>query len=77
MLRSVPRLGAGGPSQHRVARLVRVAEEIAQQLDDPYLLGGVILTQGLVAYFSGQWRRAGELLTAPRSAPHPVHRSDL
>ncbi|MGO9207559.1 MAG: ATP-binding protein, partial [Candidatus Limnocylindrales bacterium] len=53
---------AGGPSQHRVARLVRVAEEIAQQLDDPYLLGGVILTQGVVAYFSGQWRRAGELL---------------
>ena len=41
---------------------MRAAEEIAQQLDDPYLLGGVILTQGVVAYFSGQWRRAGELL---------------
>jgi serine/threonine protein kinase/tetratricopeptide (TPR) repeat protein len=52
---------AGGRSQRRVSELVRIAKEIAQQLDDPYLLGGVIGAQGVAAYFSGQWKRAGEL----------------
>ncbi len=53
---------AGGPSQHRVAKLVREAEKLARQLDDPYLLGGIFLAQGIAAYMSGQWKRGTELL---------------
>jgi hypothetical protein len=53
---------AGGPSQRRVARLAQAAEKIAQQLDDPYLLGGIFVAHGVAAYTSGHWKRAGEHL---------------
>jgi len=53
---------AGGPSQRRVAGLVRAAEKLAQQLDDPYVWGGVFLAQGIPAYMSGQWKQGGDLL---------------
>jgi serine/threonine protein kinase len=53
---------AGGPSQRRVARLAQAAEKIAQQLDDPYLLGGIFVAHGVAAYMSGLWKQAGELL---------------
>jgi eukaryotic-like serine/threonine-protein kinase len=53
---------AGGPSQRRVARLAQAAKKIAQQLDDPYLLGGIFVAHGVAAYTSGHWKRAGEHL---------------
>ena len=53
---------AGGPSQRRVATLAQAAEKIAQQLADPYLLGGIFTAHGVAAYMSGQWKRGGELL---------------
>ncbi len=34
---------AGGPGQRRVAKLVRAADRIARQLEDPYVSGGVLL----------------------------------
>jgi eukaryotic-like serine/threonine-protein kinase len=42
--------------------LAQAAEKIAQQLDDPYLLGGVFVAHGVAAYTSGHWKRAGEHL---------------
>ena len=53
---------AGGPSQGRAAKVVRAAEQIAHQLDNPHLQGGVLLAQGTVAYLNGRWKRAGEQL---------------
>jgi len=53
---------AGRGSERRVSKLLQIAEEIAQRLDKPYLLGAVFLAQGPAAYFCGQWRRAVELL---------------
>jgi hypothetical protein len=53
---------AGGPSERYVARVVRAAERIAEQLDDPYLSAGVLLARGVAAYMLGQWKRGGELL---------------
>jgi serine/threonine protein kinase len=37
---------AGGPSDRRVAKLLHAAEEIAHQLDDPYIRGSLILAGG-------------------------------
>jgi eukaryotic-like serine/threonine-protein kinase len=51
---------AGGPGERRAAKLVRAAEQIAHQLDNPHLQGGVLLAQGMAAYLTGQWKRAGE-----------------
>ncbi len=52
---------AGGPSERRVSELIRIAEAIAQRLDNPQLWGRVFAAQGIAAYMSGQWKRAGEL----------------
>jgi serine/threonine protein kinase len=52
---------AGGRSQRRVSRLVRMIEAIAQRLDSPYIWGGVFIARGIAAYMSGQWKRGGEL----------------
>jgi tetratricopeptide (TPR) repeat protein len=51
---------AGGPGQRRAAELLRAAKEIAQRLDDPHTWGRFNLTQGIVAYLSGDWKRATE-----------------
>ena len=53
---------AGGASEGRAAKLVQAAEQIAQQLDNPHLQGGVFLSQGTIAYLTGRWKRASELL---------------
>src|SRR5205085_1458441 len=53
---------AGGRrGERRAGAALRAIEEIAQQLDVPYLWGGVGLAQGMVAYMTGHWRRAVEL----------------
>ncbi|MFI5454983.1 MAG: hypothetical protein ACHRXM_05980 [Isosphaerales bacterium] len=52
---------AGGRSERRVSELVRIVEQIAQRLDNPYIWGGVFIAQGVAAYMSGQWTRGGEL----------------
>ena len=53
---------AGGRSERRTAKLLRSAEQIAHQLDNAHLRGGVFLSQGTAAFLTGQWKRAGELL---------------
>jgi serine/threonine protein kinase/tetratricopeptide (TPR) repeat protein len=53
---------AGGRSQRRTAKLLRSAEQMAHQLDNAHLRGGVFLSQGTAAFLTGQWKRAGELL---------------
>ncbi len=55
-------LATGGRSERRAAKLVRAAEQIAQQLENPHLRGGVFLAEGTVAYLTGRWKRASELL---------------
>jgi hypothetical protein len=51
---------AGGSSERRVAKLVRMTEQIAQRLDSPYILGGANIAKGVSAYMNGQWKRGGE-----------------
>jgi serine/threonine protein kinase len=53
---------AGGPAERRVAPLLRMSEELAQRLDDPYTWGGLCMTRGVAAYMTGSWIRAGEFL---------------
>ncbi len=55
-------LAAGGRSERRAAKIVRAAEQIAQQLENPHLQGGVFLSHGTVAYLTGRWKQASELL---------------
>ena len=57
---------AGRRSQRRVSKLVRIAEQIAQRLDNPHIWGGVFAAQGVAAYMSGQWKPAVELLDRAR-----------
>ena len=57
---------AGRRSERRVSELVRIAEEIAQRLDNPHIWGGVFAAQGVAAYMSGQWKPAVELLDRAR-----------
>ncbi len=52
---------AGGRGERRAANLIRAAGQIAHQLDNPHLRGGVFLAQGMLAFLTGQWKRAGEL----------------
>src|ERR1700733_5451953 len=57
---------AGGRSERRVSKLVRIAEEIAQQVDHPHIWGGVFAAQGVAAYMTGRWKPAVELLDRAR-----------
>ncbi len=57
---------AGGRSERRVAKLVRIAEEIAQQVDHPHIWGGVFAAKGVAAYMTGRWKPAVELLDRAR-----------
>ena len=57
---------AGRRSERRVSKLVRIAEEIAKQVDHPHIWGGVFAAQGVAAYMTGQWKPAVELLDRAR-----------
>jgi eukaryotic-like serine/threonine-protein kinase len=50
----------GGRSKRRVAKLVKLTEAIARQLDTPYLWAGPPIAQAVAAYMSGEWKRAAE-----------------
>src|SRR5262249_35775537 len=56
-----PCAAAGGRSRRRTAHILSLAQAMAQQLDDPQTWARLIAAQGLAAYLSGDWRRAGEL----------------
>ena len=69
---------AGGRSHRRVSKLVRIAEEIAQQVDNPHISGGVFGGAGSCGVH--EWPvEAGMRAPRPgrRHLPHALHRRDL
>jgi eukaryotic-like serine/threonine-protein kinase len=50
----------GGRSKRRVAKLVKLTEAIARELDIPYIWAGPPVAQGVAAYMRGEWKRGGE-----------------
>jgi hypothetical protein len=52
---------AGGRGESRALELVRAADEIARQLDNPYLHGAVVGANGMIAFMTGRWKQAVEL----------------
>ena len=58
----------GVRSTARGQRLVDEATEIAERVGDPILLAASVGAQGIVAYMSGQFRAAAELLSTAERA---------
>ncbi|HBB88159.1 MAG TPA: ATP-binding protein [Blastocatellia bacterium] len=52
---------ARGGVGERSERIAKKAEEIAQRLDDPYIIGLSIFARGMIANLAGSWRKAYEL----------------
>jgi hypothetical protein len=48
----------GGHSRQRTGRLLRTANDLAQQVNHPYPLGMVAMAKGIAAAFAGDWRQA-------------------
>jgi len=55
---------ARGGVGERSEQIARKAEEIAQRLNDPYIIGLSIFARGMIANLSGNWRKAYELCDA-------------
>jgi eukaryotic-like serine/threonine-protein kinase len=54
------RASTGGSNQKSSARLLKMAEDLAQKVDDPYASAMVTLARGVAAYLEGRWRDARE-----------------
>ncbi|MDQ1637606.1 MAG: eukaryotic-like serine/threonine-protein kinase [Pyrinomonadaceae bacterium] len=52
---------ARGGVGERSERIAKKAHEIAQRLDDPYIIGLSIFARGMIANLAGSWRNAYEL----------------
>ena len=67
---------AGRRASRRVSKLVRIAEEIAKQVDHPHIWGGVFAAKGVAAYMTGRWKPAVRAARpGSRHFPHALHRS--
>src|SRR6185503_1905320 len=55
---------ARGGVGERSEQIVKKAEEIAQRLNDPYVIGLSIFARGMIANLSGNWRKASDLCDA-------------
>jgi hypothetical protein len=51
---------AGGPGRARTARVLALAESIAQRIGHPHALGMTAMSAGIAAYLEGRWRAAHE-----------------
>jgi eukaryotic-like serine/threonine-protein kinase len=51
---------AGVTGERGAAKILRAAEQIVHQLDNPHLHGGALLAQGLMNYMTGKWKAAGD-----------------
>ncbi len=51
----------GAQGRLRFAKTIELAEEVAEQTDDPYTQGNVIFQKGSGAYLSGRWSEALKL----------------
>ena len=52
---------ARGGVGERSEQIAKKAEELAQRLDDPYVIGLAIFARGMIANLAGSWRTASEL----------------
>ncbi len=52
---------ARGGVGERSEQIAKQAEEIAQRLDHPYIIGLSIFARGMIANLAGSWRKASEL----------------
>jgi serine/threonine protein kinase len=53
---------SGKPGHRRPTMLLRAADRLVRQIDHPYLSGGFLISQGMVAYMTCRFRSALELL---------------
>jgi hypothetical protein len=51
----------GGRSRLRSAKLIQVADDLAQRVGHPYAIGIVALAKGVSAFLDGRWKSALEL----------------